>query len=130
MKRAGFVLVIVCLTLVMLTGVALAAPKKPPTQFPSNAKITVTSVPPFFYIIGWTAATGTFDSYRLDLVKSGTKSATLSVNVSLATKYTVETVKGEGYPYVSPGDYTVTVSAMSGGAVAASLTSKGTVRLK
>ena len=130
MKRAGFVLVIVCLTLVMLTGVALAAPKKPPTQFPSNAKITVTSVPPFFYIMSWTAATGTFDSYRLDLVKSGTKSAALSANVGLATKYTVETVKGEGYPYVSPGDYTVTVSAMSGGAVAASLTSKGTVRLK
>jgi hypothetical protein len=130
MKRAGFVLVIVCLTLVLLTGAALGAAKKPPTQFPAGAKITVTNVPPFFWVFTWTAATGTFNSYRLDLIKVSAKAVSVSTNTGLATRYTCETVQGEGYPYVNPGDYKVTVNAMSGGTVAASLALKGTVRLK
>ena len=129
MKKLALAVMIACLALTLTTGVALGAAKKPAASFPNGAKITVTSVPPFFYTFSWTAATGTFDSYRLDLVRTG-GSGPGSINVGLATKYTVETVAGEGYLYCKPGDYKVTVNAMAGGTVAASLALKGTVKLK
>lgn len=130
MKKVLYTAVILCLALSLTTGIALAATKKPAPKFPSGAKVTLTKVPPFFYVFSWTAATGTFDAYRLDLVKATGGASTLSFNPGLATKYTVETVQGEGYPYVPPGEYKVTVNAMSGGKVAASLAYKGTVKLK
>ena len=111
MKRAGFVLVILCLALILTTNVTFAAAKKPTTQFPAGAKITVTNLPPFFWVFAWTAATGTFDSYRLDLVKASAKAVSVSADTARTTKYTCETVHGEGYPHVSPGDHTVRVSA-------------------
>jgi hypothetical protein len=131
-KKLIYAVAVMCLALALLTSVALAATaKKPPAPaFPANAKITVTSVPPFFYIVSWTAATGKFDAYRLDLVKATGSSGARTFNAGLATRYTLETVQGEGYPYVAAGDYKVTVNAMAGGKVAASLALKGTVRLK
>jgi hypothetical protein len=129
-KRVLYSVIIACLALTLMTGVALAGTKKSAAQFPSNAKITLTSVPPFFYTFSWTAATGTFSAYRLDLTKTTAPYGPGSINVGLATRYTVETVSGEGYLYCSPGEYKVTVNAMSGGAVAASLALKGTVKLK
>lgn len=129
MKKVVYAAVVTCLALTLLTGVALAA-KKPAAKFPAGAKVAVTAVPPFFYIFTWTAATGTFDSYRLDLVKAGNATAVTRFQPGLATRYTVETVEGEGYPYVPPGDYKVTVNAMSGKTVLASLAFKGTVKLK
>lgn len=130
MKKLVYAAVIACLALTLMSGVALGAAKKPAAAFPSGAKITVTSVPPFFYTFSWTAATGTFDSYRLDLVKTTAPAGPGSINVGLATRYTVETVAGEGYLYCPPGDYKVTVNAMSGTTALASLALKGTVRLK
>jgi hypothetical protein len=129
-KKALYTAAILCLALSLTAGIALAATKKPAPKFPSGAKVTLTHVPPFFYVFSWTAATGTFDAYRLDLVKATGGASTLSFKPGLATKYTVETVQGEGYPYVPPGDYRVTVQAMAGGKVAASLAYKGTVKLK
>ncbi len=130
MKKLALAVMIACLALTLTTGVALGAAKKPAAAFPNGAKITVTAVPPFFYTFSWTAATGTFDSYRLDLVKTTAPAGPGSINVGLATKYTVETVAGEGYLYCPPGDYKVTVNAMGGSTVLASLALKGTVKLK
>jgi len=130
MKRAAFTVLIVCLSLALLTGVAAAGGKKPTTSFPAGAKLTVTSVPPFFWTFAWTAATGTFDAYRLDLVKTSKPAAKYSFNTGLATRFTVETIAGDPYPYVKPGAYSVSVSALSKGAVCATLALKGTVTLK
>jgi hypothetical protein len=129
-NRVVYAVVIACLTLTLSVGVAVAAAKKPATSFPTGAKVTVTSVPPFFYTFSWTSATGTFDSYRLDLVKAKGAASTVSFNAKLATRFTVETVPDEGYPYVAPGEYKVIVNAVSAGKVAASLAYKGTVTLK
>jgi len=130
MKRAVFVVVIVCLSLALVTGVAAAGGKKPTTKFPAGAKLTVTSVPPFFWTFSWPAATGTFDAYRLDLVKTKAPAAAYSFNTGLTTRFTVETIEGDPYPYVMPGAYRVSVSALSGGVVCATLALKGTVTLK
>jgi hypothetical protein len=128
MKRAVFVVVLACLTLTLLTGVALAA--KPAVKFPAGANVKVTSVPPFFHTFSWTAATGAFDTYRLDLVKKKGAAATYRFDTGKATRFTVETVSGEGYPYCQPGVYGVSVSALVKGKVAATLALKGTVTLK
>jgi len=129
-RRIAYSVLIACLALTLMTGVALAAAKKPKASFPSGAKIAVTAVPPFFYTFSWPAATGTFDQYRLDLIKTTAPAGPGSINVGLTTRYTVETVAGEGYLYCPPGDYKVTVHATSAGKVLASLAVKGTVRLK
>jgi len=130
MKRAVFTVLIVCLSLALLTGVAAGGGKKPTTKFPVGAKLTVTSVPPFFWTFAWPAATGTFDAYRLDLVKTKAPAATYSFNTGLATRFTVETIAGDPYPYVKPGVYSVSVSALLKGVVCATLALKGTVTLK
>ena len=130
MKRAVFVVLVACLSLTLLTGVAAAGGKKPTTKFPAGAKLTVTSVPPFFWTFAWPAATGTFDAYRLDLVKTKATAAAYSFNTGLATRFTVETIAGDPYPYVAPGAYRASVSALSNGVVCATLTLKGTVTLK
>jgi hypothetical protein len=129
-KKLVYAVAVTCLALLLLTGVAPAAKKPVAPTFPANAKITLTAVPPFFYTFSWTAATGTFDAYRLELSKAAGAANTKSFNAALATKYIVETVQGEGYPYVAPGEYKVTVNAVAGGKVAASLALKGTVKLK
>jgi hypothetical protein len=133
MKRAVFVVLIACLSLALLKGVAAAGgkqPKQPTAKFPAGAKLTVTSVPPFFFIFAWTAATGTFDAYRLDLVRTKSPAAAYSFNTGLATRFVVETIAGDPYPYCKPGTYNVSVSALSKGVVVASLALKGTATLK
>jgi hypothetical protein len=130
MKRAVFVVLIACLSLTLLTAAAAAAGKKPTTQFPAGAKLTVTSVPPFFYVFSWTAATGAFDAYRLDLVKAKAPVAKYSFNCGTATRFVVETVRDQTYPCVMPGVYNVSVSALSKGTVSATLALKGTATLK
>jgi hypothetical protein len=133
MKRAVFVVLIACLSLALLTGVAAAGgkpPAKPTASFPAGAKLTVTSVPPFFHIFTWTAATGTFDAYRLDLVAAKKAAPSYSFNTGMATRLVVETIAGDPYPYCKPGTYGVSVSALSKGAVRATLAAKGTVTLK
>lgn len=129
MKRAVFVVLIACLSLALATGVAAAA-GKPAVKFPAGAKLTVTSVPPFFYVFSWTAATGAFDAYRLNLVKTKPPVAKYSFDCATATRFVVETVSGQTYPYVMRGVYTLSVSALSKGAVSATLALKGTATLK
>ena len=90
----------------------------------------MTSAPPFFSVFSWTAATGAFDAYRLDLVKTKPPVAKYSLDCGTATRFVVETVRGQAYPYVKPGVYTVSVSALSNGAVSATLALKGTATLK
>ena len=90
----------------------------------------MTSVPPYFYVFSWTAATGAFDAYRHDHVKTKPPVAKYSFNCATATRFVVETVRGQTYPYVMPGVYTVSVSALSNGAVSATLALKGTATLK
>lgn len=128
MKRAVFVVVLACLSLTLLTGVAPAA--KPTVKFPARAKVTVVSVPPFFYTFSWTAATGSFDAYRLDLVKKKAPAVTYRFTTGKATRFTVETVSGEGYPYCMPGVYSVSVNALVKGKVGATLALKKTATLK
>ena len=130
MKRAVFVVLIACLSLALLTGVAAAAGKQPTTKFPAGAKLTVTSVPPFFHIFAWTAATGTFDAYRLDLVAARKSAPSYRFTTGMATRFVVETIAGDPYPYCKPGTYSVSVGALSKGAVRATLACKGTVTLK
>ena len=130
MKRAVFVVLIACLSLALLTGVAAAGGKKPTVKFPAGAKLTVTSVPPYVWTFAWPAASGTFDAYRLNLVKTKAPAATYSFNTGLATRFTIETIAGDPYPYVPPGAYKASVSALSQGAVCATLTYKGTLTLK
>jgi hypothetical protein len=132
MKRLVFVVLIACLSLALLTGVAAAAGKAPPTtaKFPAGAKLTVASVPPFFWIFSWTAATGTFDTYCLDLVKTSKPAGAYSFATGLATRFVVETIAGDPYPYCKPGAYSVAVSVLSKGVVCDSLSVKGTVTLK
>lgn len=130
MRRAVFVILVACLVPTLATGVALAGGKQPAPKFPKGAQIKVTNVPPFFWTFSWPAATGTFDNYRLDLNKTTAPYGPGSINVGTATRYTVETVSGEGYLYCSPGDYKVAVSVMAKGAVCDTIAVKGTVRLK
>ncbi|MCX6362644.1 MAG: hypothetical protein NTW58_00410 [Actinobacteria bacterium] len=130
MKRAVFVVLIVCLSLALLTGVAAGGGTQPTAKFPAGAKLTVKSVPPFFWTFSWPAASGTFDAYRLDLVKTNKPAATYSFNAGTALRFTVETVSGEGYPYCKAGTYTASVSVLSKGVVCDTLAFKGALTLK
>jgi hypothetical protein len=130
MKRTMFTVVIACLSLAFLTGVAAAGAKQPTAKFPAAGKLTVQSVPPFFWTFSWPAVTGTFDACRLDLVKTSKPVTTYSFNADTVTRFTVETVSGESYPYCKAGIYTASVSALSKGVVCATLAHKGTVTLK